>query len=804
MFNGDSSPAIYTGPVANQGGFNLSISGADGITNATVSPNPSRRNTPIQQFNDTLSWTRGTHTFNVGGSLSNITNFSSNSTMAPTITFGVDTTDPASSLFTTANFPGAASADTSKAQGIYAVLVGSITQIGANALLDEQTNKYVYLGNNTQRCQMREWGFFAQDSWRTTSHLTLSYGLRWEIQNPVTSQNDSLSTATLADIYGISGPGNIFKPGTLAGRDTQFIQFRQGDQPYGTLWRNFAPSMGVAWSPKSDAKIVKWIFGSSGQSVFRAGYSMSFNRDGITTLFGTVSGNPGPSITASRNMTLGNLVTNVGSDKLPVLLSQRDRLNAPSFVSAPTYPFTGALTNGVSVYDPNYRMPYVMSWNVGFQRELTRDMVVEVRYVATRGLAMRSSTNVNEVNIIENGFLNEFKLAMANLQANIAGGKGNTFAYTGVTGTSPLPAILGYFSGLTGADVNNPAKYTSSLFTNSTFVNPLAAANPAPYTFANNLYNNSTRAANALTAGLARNFFLTNPGLQGGASYVGNGGHSYYDAGVVELRRRLSHGLLVQSSYTLARGYQLNSPSLRAQWYKTPNSLVLTHAFKTDWIWDFPVGHGRRFLNTSGFVNTLLGNWSYQGTARLQTGAPFSVSISNTTSVKLVGITRRELQQAVKMRFDAPGGIAYYLPQDLVDNTILAFNTSATSSTGYSTRGVPQGRYLAPAGSANCVEVSAGQCGFPNLVLYGPGFVRFDMSLIKKIRFNERAGFEFRAEFLNAFNNINFMVGSPNNASTGIGVGGDTFGRVTNAYRDISTTNDPGGRLIQFVVRINF
>jgi len=37
-----------------------------------------------------------------------------------------------------------------------------------------------------------------------------------------------------------------------------------------------------------------------------------------------------------------------------------------------------------------------------------------------------------------------------------------------------------------------------------------------------------------------------------------------------------------------------------------------------------------------------------------------------------------------------------------------------------------------------------------------------------------------------------------------LGVGGTTFGQVTQAYRDTSTTNDPGGRLIQFVGRINF
>ena len=52
--------------------------------------------------------------------------------------------------------------------------------------------------------------------------------------------------------------------------------------------------------------------------------------------------------------------------------------------------------------------------------------------------------NYNEVNIIENGFLNEFKLAQANLQANIAAGKGSTFAYTGAAGhgaAADLPGV---------------------------------------------------------------------------------------------------------------------------------------------------------------------------------------------------------------------------------------------------------------------------------------------------------------------------------------------------------------------------
>jgi hypothetical protein len=111
---------------------------------------------------------------------------------------------------------------------------------------------------------------------------------------------------------------------------------------------------------------------------------------------------------------------------------------------------------------------------------------------------------------------------------------------------------------------------------------------------------------------------------------------------------------------------------------------------------------------------------------------------------------------------------------------------------------------MAPSG-LGCNQGVIGGCGFNNLVLKGPAFFRFDLSLAKKIRFSESINLEMRAEALNAFNNINWLVGSASNdINTLGGQGTTTFGRYTAAYQDISTTNDPGGRLIQIVLRLNF
>jgi hypothetical protein len=823
VFNGENSLESFTGPVANQAGFNLGsgtpgangttgITLALGINGATINTASTRRNSPTWNFNDTLSWSRGAHTFNFGGSFFQGNYFTTGTTFVPTVNFGVNATDPANSLFTTANFPGAGDADLTRAKNFYAALVGSIIAINANAGLNEKTGKYTYLAQNTVRARNREMGLFVQDVWRMRPNLTVNGGLRWEVQFPVTSLNNNLTNPTLDGLYGVSGPGNIFNPvvPTPNPSATQFFQFKEGSTAYNADWRNFAPSLGFAWTPSWKDGLFKHIFGDGGQTVLRGGFSVAFNRDGINTLIGTISGNTGGSITVNRDTNAGNL----GS--LPLFLSQRDRLGAPAFPDTPGYPLTGAITNSANTYDPNLQTPYIMSWTFGVQREITKDMAIEVRYVGNRALKFRQTYNLNEVNIVENGFLSEFKLAQANLQANnMAGGsRAGSFGYFGPnTNTSPLPIMLGYFTGNQASVAGEQARYSNastSPFRNNTFVPTLALNNANPVSFATNLYNNATFRTNAASAKLAPNFFQANPGLQGGANFVGNGGQSTYDSAVVELRRRLSKGLLAQVSYTFAHGGNLTSPSLRADFYNSANPLVITHAFKADWVYDLPFGAGRSLLsNVKGPIGKALEGWAFQGTARIQSGSPFnlvqSTSQPNLSGIRLVGMTAKELQDSLKVRFDDAKGIAYYLPQDIIDNTVKAFNVSATSATGYSTRGVPTGRYIAPANSASCIELYAGQCGFPTIFLYGPSFTRFDLNLTKKTKITERVNIEFRADFLNAFNYVNFSVQSPNNASSTIGsLNSDNFGQITQGYRDVSTTNDPGGRMIQFALRLNF
>ncbi|MEP7340298.1 MAG: carboxypeptidase regulatory-like domain-containing protein [Acidobacteriota bacterium] len=831
LFFADATADTFSGSVANQQGFALGISAA-GITNAHNTTAPSRRNSPVFNFTDTVNWTRGSHNLSLGTTFTQVNLWQQSQTLVPSITFGVDTNDPANALFNAANaatnFPGASDADRTRAAAIYAVLTGRITAINADARLDEKTGKYTYLGSQIDRVRQREMGLFVQDTWRARPNLTLTGGVRWEVQQPFTALNDTYAFVEFNDLFGISGPGNLFKPGANAGRESAYSLFKSGADSYNVDYGNFAPSLGVAWTPNWKNSMLKRVFGEGGQTVLRGGYSISYSREGTNLFTSILGGNPGGSITANRSLSLGNLVTNTGTDRLPVLLRETNpnRLGQPKFPDAPVYPNFGLVTDSVNAFNPKLTMGYVQSWSFGIQREITKDTAIEVRYVANRGVKLWQQYNLNETNVIENGFYNEFKLAQANLQANVANGLANQgFRYRGPgTGTVPLPFIVAHLVGT--ADPNATASYASANFTSATFVNPLALQNPTPVTFANNLLANATfrnnaalanaAAGNALFGKLPANFFRVNPGKLGGAFSIENNGRTYYDAAVVELRRRMSHGLLVQGSYSFARAFT-NFPVSSAIVNYQPRSLRnlngdktispfgITHALKGDWIYELPIGNGKMLAGGVGpWMNRLVGGWAWNGTMRIQSGSP-----NDFGNVQLVGMTRNDLQKAMKIRFNDAKKIVYFLPQDIIDNTIKANSVSATTVSGYpEVGGVPQaptGRYIAPASGKNCAETFAAQCGTNHLVIYGPKFTRFDMSVIKKIKITESVNFEFRAEFLNTFNNINFLIGSPANDVTTVGgFSTATFGQTLNAYNDISTTNDPGGRMIQFVGRINF
>lgn len=814
-FFGTISPADF----AFSGGYFLDIGTPASITNPYNNNFAQQRGTPTYDLTDSVTWIKGNHTINFGGQYKFIRTEQTNvNRIVPTVSFGINANEgTAFTMFNAANLPGSTAAQQTEARNLYAMLVGRISGFTSAAYLDE-TGRYQENGPLTQNFGLKTYGLYAQDQWRISPGLTVNFGLRWQPQEAFTIKTGNVGKLENPDqIWGISGPGNIFKPGATGGQDPRVVLYQIGEKAYSDDMDNFAPSVGIVWSPDYKG-FLRGLFGESGRSVFRGGYSRAFVREGSALQTTITNNTPGGAIALSRSAAIANsltLGTNLRDPNNP-------NLTSPAFNPTPNFPFALSTANQALIVDPNLKTGYVDSFSFGYQRQLDRNSVVEVRYVGNRGYGVHRLNFVNETNTIENGFAAEFALAQANLYANIAAGRGASFAYFGPgTGTSPLPIMVAFFN---PPGTNNPnipqgqagSGYTAANFANTALTALLSRNNPSPIGFvgSGSFENNAARRANAIANGLPSNFFRVNPAVPAGAFILSDDAKTWYDSAVIEFRRRLSDGLRIQANYVFSKaqsdafassGTQQSNYSLRPEGIKLAKNVQvfdIRHAFKMDATYELPFGRGRTFFsNANGFANALVGGWTILPVVRWQSGSPISFG-----NVQLVGMTKQELQKEIRVR-KGPN-VVTYLPDDIILNTQRAFDISVTSANGYGTTfgGAPQGRFLAPAGYGNCIQRFAGECGFTNLIVYGPDFFMFDLSVSKKFYMGERRNIELRATMLDALNKPPFRVGGFGADVIAVGVGGTTFGQLSagSAYQDLSTTNNPGGRIIDLILRINF
>jgi hypothetical protein len=712
--------------------------------------------------------------------------------------------DPAAFMFTTGNFPGASGGQLTDARALYGLLTGRVTSVGGQAALNPDTNRYELNGNRRRAGKLNNYSVFVQDSWQTTPTLTVTGGLRWDVQTPFSPVNDTMSATTLADACGVSGLGDgsiynacrFFTPNATGGKaNPEFVQFTSGTRGYGIDWNNVSPTIGVAWRPQVESGFLRKILGDPEQATIRGGFSVAFERQGFGQFTGQFGGNPGSTLTLTRN---ANTTAAGALLPAPVLLSEPGRLFQAPFPETATYPIAVRpnRADDLNLFHPDIEIASARSWTIGLQRALSRDMALEIRYVGTRGVNQWSELDYNERNLIENGFFDEFKLAMANLQANNAAGgsRAGSFAYFGPnSNTSPLPIYLAYLNGRT--NFNDPAAYTGTTWTNTGLTNDMARHNPSPENSAADLDGDNGRRTLAAGAGYPANFFVVNPAVDG-VNVIDSGAYSDYHALQIEVRRRLSRGLSVNANYQYA--IEGGSAFLGFHYGRVLNPTQnVRHAIKTQWNWSLPFGRGRRFgTDMHPILNGVVGNWDFTGAGRIQ------ARTLNFGNVRLVNMTAKDLQDMYSFRIiDDPANpgrqLVTMLPDEVILNTRRAFNTSPTSSTGYGALGVPEGRYIAPANSENCIQLKQGDCAPRTLLIRAPFFTRFDVGLTKRFPLVGAANFELRIDVLNLFDNINFNpVANPG--------GGDTIFQVGSAYRDPDNNFDPGGRLGQLSFRINW
>src|SRR5712691_1612937 len=253
----------------------------------------------------------------------------------------------------------------------------------ATFLLGDVTSfkRYVSTSTNAAERQKRFY-FYGQDTWRATSKLTISYGLRWDILNPeyVTgASKGGLLDLNTGDIR-VAGVGGI-------GRNFNVER----------NWKNFGPRLGIAYqlTPKT---------------VVRMGYGRSYDIGVFGSNFGhTVTQNLPVLLKQNVDATAFNPAAS--GSKVPVFLLDSGPVAAafPAVPSDGLIPFSdrGGQVSGVHIRPTKQVLPLVDSWNATVQHQVTSTITAEIAFVGSKGThgfaGDGPNYDVNPVSIVGHG-----------------------------------------------------------------------------------------------------------------------------------------------------------------------------------------------------------------------------------------------------------------------------------------------------------------------------------------------------------------------------------------------------------------
>ncbi len=526
--------------------------------------------------------------------------------------------------------------------------------------------------------------FYFQDTWRATSALTLTYGLTYGWQMPPveklgrysimcsidasTGNCDEFLTARdyLRDREAAARGGRIFNPGF----GFQPVNF-SGRDVFETDWDNIAPRVSAAWNPSYRGGLLGRLFGDR-KTVIRGGYSLVYDRQ--NTVQSVIIPSLGVAFAQTINLNApscdltgpgGAGCNSASGDALESVfrVGQDGTMPVPTvpIQSIPVVPFWGirpgftctpvgtvpgpcsaaaiAIEPEILSFqvDPSIEVGQNHAFDLTWQREIGRDMLLEFGYAGRMARKIPQSMNFGQVPYMHvdsasgQTFAQGFDFIAERLRGNVPGfgtAVATDFNTGGIHGPSPwfeawaarAFCVTGVASCL-GVDIDPGAGVV--VCDTMSCVYAFAEATNFRVGNVNTIFRNldihrMRQGLQPFNNWMSRTLFLRS-----------STGLSNYHAGFATLRRRMSKGLMFEVNYTFSRsldqiGFWQNAASVMPNNFDLnaeygPSAFDLTHIFNGRWLYELP-------FRRSGAVGKAIGGWYVSGIVTMRSGSPLCMT----------------------------------------------------------------------------------------------------------------------------------------------------------------------------------
>ena len=729
------------------------------------------RITPVHTIAQDFSWNHGAHDIRFGA----VVRLISNSSLSYSHSFSSASSNPSWLKGSGSDLSPASLAlsrgDTQSFQYAMGALLGLEVQGNAN---------YNYLVDGTlitpglpvaRDFVNHEGEMYVQDTWKATRNLTITAGLRLSLEPPVYEANGQQASTNIPLSNWLAQREILADQGQSqqgAGLIT-FIPIDQGRTMY-PFHTNWAPRLGLAYSPKGDSGLSKFFFGGPGKTSIRAGAGMYYD----------IIGQP---LAQTFNATAFGLASTLTSPPNISTTAQVPRYSTfftvPGAIVPPpppgglprTYPSSGAgsfaITNSI---DDQLKAPYTINLDFTIGRELGHGFYVEGSYV---GRLSRHSLVNQDLAMPTN--LKDPKSGQTYFQAMTQLATLIDLQHVSIANLPKIPFFENLWSKAAGNGLTATQVWANDYINNSNqgdFTNTLNNADNSANCNTNATTFFSNGAVNSIRCGDLGPFAIFNPQFSALSAYSSIGLGDYH-AMQWTVRKRFSSGLQFDVNYTWSKSIDLgssteNSGSFSALIQNTWNpgqmrgvsAYDTTHAVNAFGVYQLPVGRGMKFGgNMNKILDAFIGGWQISATYRQTSGLPFSIGNGQRWP------TNWEVSDIA-----TPNGTP--IPEVV--------------STGNSSLGSPNLWQNPKAAFASFMETMAGQSGSRN-TLRGDGFFDIDTGVYKTFTmpYSENHKLTFRWESYNLTNSVRFDPTCNSASGTGYLTGcGNTlasssFGKLT-------------------------